>query len=186
MEEIWKDIPNYEGYQVSNLGRVRTHNKTTYTERHGIRHWKDRIMKFKPSTNSKQKSKQGMGYRVSLWKNGKCKDYLVARLVISTFTNVDINTDLTVNHKDGNRLNNVLNNLEWLSRADNIRYGFEHNQYRQDKTILYNNDEKYIFRSKSKADEFLNRRNGYICNCIKRNKKAISKINNIEYSIKII
>lgn len=179
MEEIWKDIPDYNGYQVSNKGRVRTHNKTTYTKRHGIRHWKNRILKYK-GKNYKT------GYRVSLWKNGKCKDYLVARLVLSTFTNVDINTDLTVNHKDGNRFNNILDNLEWLTRADNIRYGFEHNQYRQDKTILYNNDEKYIFRSKSKADEFLNRTNGYICDCIKRNKKAISKINNTEYSIKII
>ena len=41
MEEIWKDIKNYKGYQVSNLGRVRTHNKTTYTKIHGERHWKD-------------------------------------------------------------------------------------------------------------------------------------------------
>ena len=47
--EIWKDIPRYPGYQAPNLGRIRTHNKTTYTERHGERHWKDRILKFKPS-----------------------------------------------------------------------------------------------------------------------------------------
>lgn len=32
MQEIWKDIPNYSGYQVSNLGNVRTFNKITYTE----------------------------------------------------------------------------------------------------------------------------------------------------------
>ena len=43
MEEIWKDIPDYAGYQVSNKGRVRTHNKTTFTKIHGVRHWKDRI-----------------------------------------------------------------------------------------------------------------------------------------------
>lgn len=39
--EIWKDIPGYNGYQASNLGRIRSHNKITYTERHGYRHWKD-------------------------------------------------------------------------------------------------------------------------------------------------
>ena len=35
--EIWKDIPNFEGYQVSNLGRVRTFNKITHTNKHGDR-----------------------------------------------------------------------------------------------------------------------------------------------------
>ena len=42
MEEIWKNIPNYEGYQVSNLGRIRTFNKLTYTKKHGIRKWKNK------------------------------------------------------------------------------------------------------------------------------------------------
>ena len=53
MEEIWKDIPNYKGYQASSLfvGLIPflcVHNKITYTERHGYRHWKDRILSFKP------------------------------------------------------------------------------------------------------------------------------------------
>lgn len=129
MQEIWKDIKGYDGYQVSNLGRVRTHNKKTYTTKHGERHWKDRILKFKPPTTKNQRSKQGMGYRVDLWKNGKPKSLLVARLVLSTFTETDINTELTVNHKDGNRLNNNINNLEWLSRKDNILYGYQNGQY---------------------------------------------------------
>lgn len=38
--EIWKDIEGYQGYQVSNLGNVRTYNKITYTEKHGKRKWK--------------------------------------------------------------------------------------------------------------------------------------------------
>ena len=45
--EIWKDIKDYPGYQVSNLGRVRTYNKITHTEKHGIRHWENRILKQK-------------------------------------------------------------------------------------------------------------------------------------------
>ena len=46
MQEIWKDIPNYEGYQVSNLGRVRTYNKTTYTK-----NYLDKISKKRKTPN---------------------------------------------------------------------------------------------------------------------------------------
>lgn len=184
MEEIWKDIPRYEGYQASNLGRIRTHNKTTYTKRHGIRHWKDRILHFKPSTTTKQKSEQGMGFRVDLWKNGKPKTLLVARLVATTFLEDLINTDMTVNHKNGDRLDNRVENLEWLSRSDNIKYGFENNQYQQDETILFNETEYHKFRSKTLASIFLKRNRGYISNCIKFNRKIISK-DGIEYQVKI-
>lgn len=184
MEEIWKDIKGYQGYQVSNLGRVRTHNKVTFTKRHGERFWKDRILKFKPYTTTNQKSKQGMGYRVTLWKAGKPKTLLVSRLVATTFLEDLINTDMTVNHKNGDRLDNRIENLEWLTRADNIRYGFEHNQYQQKKVTLYNSNEEKTFRSLSQANIFLGRNNKYISNCIKNNRKVISK-DGVQYNIKI-
>lgn len=118
MEEIWKDIPGYEGYQVSDFGRVRTHNKTTFTEKHGVRIWKNRILKYK-SQNIRT------GYRVDLWKNGKPHTMLVARLVAFTFYNQDINNHkLTVNHMDGNRLNNKLSNLELITLKENIQHAF--------------------------------------------------------------
>lgn len=175
MEEIWKDIPRYEGYQASNLGRIRTYNKVSYTQKHGKRHWKNRILCFKPSTNSSQKSHQGMGYRVDLWKNGKPKTLLVARLVATTFLEDLIETNMTVNHKNGDRLDNRVENLEWLSRSDNIKYGFENGQYKQHETILFNNTEYHKFRSKSLASTFLNRNNGYISSCIKNNRKILSQ-----------
>ena len=116
--EIWKDIPNYNGYQVSNTGLVRTHNKTSYTNKHGIRHWKDRILKFKGQTYE-------TGYKVDLWKDGKPKTFLVARLVAFTFLNEDINNhQLTVNHIDGNRFNNNLDNLELITLKENIQHEF--------------------------------------------------------------
>lgn len=118
MQEEWKNIIGYNGYQVSNLGRVRTFNKTTYTEKCGERKWKNRILKFK-SKNGKT------GYRVDLWKNGKPKTFLVARLVAFTFYNKNINdSSLTVNHLDGNRFNNNLVNLEIVTLKENIQHAF--------------------------------------------------------------
>ena len=117
MEE-WKDIKGFDGYQASNLGRIRTHNKVSFTKRHGERHWKDRILKYKGNTYE-------TGYRVDLWKNGRPKSLLVARLVAFTFYDEDIeNKALTVNHIDGNRFNNNISNLELISLKENIQHAF--------------------------------------------------------------
>ena len=64
MEEIWKDIEGFKGYQVSNKGRIRTFNKVTYTHKHGERHWKNKILRYKGNTYK-------TGYRVDLWREGK-------------------------------------------------------------------------------------------------------------------
>lgn len=125
MVEIWKDIPNYKGYQVSNLGRVRTFNRISY--RNGIeRHWKNKILKPKKSTNKYGRS----DYRVDLWNKGKPKTILVARLVAFTFLEKDIsNSEITVNHIDGNSLNNNLSNLELISKKENIQHAFRTGLY---------------------------------------------------------
>lgn len=119
--EKWLDIPEYNGYQVSDKGRIRTKNKQTHTTKHGIRKWQDRILKQKKSTNKYGRQ----DYRVDLWKNGEHKTFLVARLVAFTFLNEDIkNTQLTVNHKDKNSLNNNLENLELITLKENIQHEF--------------------------------------------------------------
>lgn len=124
-----------------------------------------------------------MGYRVDLWKNGKPKTFLVARLVATTFLEDLIDTDMTVNHKNGNRLDNRVENLEWLTRADNIKYGFKNNQYKQQSITLYNDNYENTFRSLVQANNFLQRNHSYINNCIKNNRKIYSK-NGIEYKYK--
>lgn len=165
MEEIWKDIPNYNGYQVSNIGRVRTHNKKTYTKRHGERHWKDRILHYKGNTYK-------TGYRVDLWKDGKPKTMLVARLVAFTFYNKDINNhNLTVDHIDGNRLNNNLDNLELVSLQENIKREFLNNLGYQKNIKIINkqtNEEK-VFLSMVKASIFINKNKAYISGKISKN-----------------
>lgn len=166
MQEIWKDISNYEGYQVSNKGRIRTHNKKTYTKIHGERKWKDRILHYKGNTYK-------TGYRVDLWKNGKPKSMLVARLVAFTFYNEDINNHkLTVDHIDGNRFNNNLENLELVSLSENIKRAFENDLMPQKHTKIINKktNEEIIFKSMSKASQYINKNCKYISAKIKKNK----------------
>lgn len=179
-EEIWKDIPDYEGiYQASNYGRIRTApNKTTFTQRHGIRHWKSRIMSGR-GNNLKT------GKRVGLWKDGKVKDWLVARLVAITFLGKPTKEANTVNHKNGNRLDNRIENLEWLSIGDNVRHAFENDLIKTSyKIILFNNDCSLYFKSLSKASLSIGRNHGYISLCIKRNK-TIKSNKNIIYDYKL-
>lgn len=163
--EIWLDIPNYEGYQVSNLGRVRTHNKISSNKLYSVRKWKDRILKFKDNNYQ-------IGHRVDLWKDGKNKTFLVARLVAYTFYGKDINDhNTTVNHIDGNRFNNNLENLEIISLADNIRHAFNTGlmPYKRVKVIRKSDNQEFIFRSMVKASEFINKNKGYISHKIIKN-----------------
>lgn len=162
--ETWKDIPEYEGiYQASTHGRIRTvEGKTTFTTKHGMRRWKSRILKGR-GDNPKT------GKRVSLWKDGKSRDWLVARLVAITFLGNPPN-GFTVNHKDGNRLNNNLDNLEWLSLADNIKHGFANALYPTKAITLSRDGQTFDLASMAKCDEFLKRRRGYTSDAISNNR----------------
>ena len=179
MKEIWKDIPNYEGiYQASNLGNIRTApNKTTFTNIHGVRHWKSRIMKGRGNSPG--------GKRVCLWKNGEHKDWLVARLVAITFLGQPTKNANTVNHINGNRYDNRIENLEWLSIGDNIRHAFDNGLMPQKKVRLYNKDCELIFRSQTMASKYIGKNYGYINCCLKRHKNEIN-VDGIEYKIELI
>ena len=112
MEE-WKDVLGFDGnYQVSSFGNVRSLDKEVRTS---IRHSKARKVRgrvLKPHVKS-----HGY-YAVSLPKNGKWHATEVHRLVARAFLpNPD--KKKTVNHKDGNKLNNHVENLEWASYKEN-------------------------------------------------------------------
>lgn len=114
-EEIWKDIPNYEGlYQASNLGRIKSLDKWVNWMNGGKRFIKGRILK--PYLIK--------GYqRVCICKNGKNKYCFVHRLVYETFIG-EIPKGLQVNHKDENPQNNILSNIDTLMTCkENINYG---------------------------------------------------------------
>lgn len=110
-EEIWKDILNYEGlYQISNLGNVKSL---------GNKH------KHKNSIILKQTIDRKNGYlTVSLSKKGKMKMYRVHRLVANAFID-NFNNYPIINHKDGNKLNNCVDNLEWCTYKQNIIHSWE-------------------------------------------------------------
>ena len=173
MLEEWKDINRYEGiYEVSNLGRVRTaKNKTTTSELHGERKWKQRILKQKTDKN---------GYkRVSLWKDKKVKTFLVHRLVASGFLEM-IDGKECINHLDGNPSNNYVGNLEWCNYKENLEHAYDNKLNRTpDATVLVNTNthEAFYFLSKARASEFLGRNKGYISNNL---KKGITKIDEYE------
>ena len=117
MQEIWKDIKNYEGiYQVSNLGNVRslTHKVKTFN---GFRTSKGQILKILKMNN---------GYcRVDLRLNQNHNYFLVHRLVAQEFI-PNPNNYPCINHKDNNPLNNNVNNLEWCTQSYNVKYSYIH------------------------------------------------------------
>jgi hypothetical protein len=118
-EEVWKDIPGFEGnYSVSNLGRVRSNFRTVPGKLIGIRRLvRERILKFR-------KRKMNGYLDVTIRANGIGKCLLVHRLVCETFYGLDP-TQPYVNHKDGNKLNNALINLEWCTPAENNRHALD-------------------------------------------------------------
>ena len=167
MQEYWKKIPGYQGYQVSNLGRVRTHNKISYTSKHGERHWKDRILKQKLQCRKNGRK----DYRVDLWKDGKAHTMLVSRLVAFTFYDKDINDrTLTVSHKNGDSSNNNLSNLDIITLKQNIQHGFKKGLYpgatKIKLTYKCDNYDK-VFRSMAEASVIMGKNKSYISKKIK-------------------
>ena len=163
--EIWKDIPGYEGiYQASQSGKIRTvPGKMTSNKRYGHRVWKTRILKQKIQQNGKRKDP-----KVNLWKDGTCKTFLVSRLVAMTWV-PGYEQWLTVNHIDGNPMNNDCSNLEWVTLAENIRKGYETGLFvsTMEPIMLKCNDVEIAFNSMAEGSGFLGRNPGYIHNCLK-------------------
>jgi hypothetical protein len=109
--EFWKDVAGYEGlYQVSNLGRVKSADRT---DRYG-REFKGKILT--PCTDN-------LGYlHLCLQHYGKRKNVRVHRLVAEAFID-NTNNYNYVNHKDENKGNNRADNLAWCTSKYNKNYG---------------------------------------------------------------
>jgi hypothetical protein len=107
--EEWRDVVGYEGlYRISNYGRVFS------SKRIGNR--KDRILVLLRRSNGNYRG-------VDLHKDGICKKQTVHRMVATAFID-NPNGYNEVNHKDGIPSNNHVNNLEWVSRSQNMLHAY--------------------------------------------------------------
>lgn len=99
--EVWKDIKGFEQYQISNLGNV-------YSKK------VERLLTAHPDKK---------GYlRVTFWKDNKGHTYKVHRLVAQAFIPNPLNLP-QVNHRDENKENNSVDNLEWCDNTYNHGFG---------------------------------------------------------------
>ena len=108
MQEIWKDVFGYEGlYRISNQGKIIS-------------------LKFNHSTVEREiKPFDNGGYlRVALYKDNKKKKLLVHRLVADHFIDNPYKKPC-VNHIDGNKTNNSVSNLEWVTHKENTNHAIE-------------------------------------------------------------
>lgn len=115
MNEVWKDIEGYEGiYQVSNMGRVRSLDRTYLLKNGRPQSAKGRIM-------SQHETKDG--YKtIKLRTSNSRKAFRVHRLVAMAF--IENPDDLPIiNHKDEDKANNCVDNLEWCNHQYNACYG---------------------------------------------------------------
>lgn len=114
--ENWKPVVGYESfYEVSDRGRVRSKDRQVWNGR-GFYNKKGRILK---------QSKTTTGYwKVELSKDGEKKSKKVHRLVAESFIPLSKGKPL-INHKDGNPLNNKVENLEWCNQSENMKHAYE-------------------------------------------------------------
>jgi len=129
---MFKDIKNYEGlYKVNEIGEVKSLEKK---RRHIT--YKERILK--PIKDNYLK--------VSLFKNGKGKRVSIHRLVAKTFLK-NKNSYPQVNHKDGDKFNNNVKNLEFCTAKQNMKHAFNTglmaNVTKKDKKVKKRLDKPY-------------------------------------------
>jgi hypothetical protein len=120
MQEVWKNIPTWEGYyQVSNKGNVKTLKRTTKDKLGRVRHRKERVLK---------QSTDRYGYKYVIFNlASRSRTYKVHRLVGLCFIG---EPSLQINHKDLDKTNNMLDNLEYVTQSENMKHARMNKTYK--------------------------------------------------------
>jgi len=154
MEEVWKDIPNYEGiYKISNLGRIMNS--------------KNRILTTKTTGNYNH---------IILCKNGSRKNFTIHKLVAMAFI-PNPNNYSCINHINENSRDNRVDNLEWCTQTYNINYGARTKKVIEKQSIKisqYDLDGNYIRDWNCINDAIREYNNYHIVNVLKGNRKKAS------------
>ena len=154
--EIWKDVIDWEEfYQVSNFGRIKVkeryveHFKTTYNKI---------VKKFICKKIRKPKLNKHTGY-LMVGLNGKGKSQnvtihsMVAKDFIENYKSEGKGKGKCTNHKDGNKLNNNVDNLEVVTQKENLRHAFNKELIKTSHKVMYNGT---IYNSKTIMRKELN------------------------------
>lgn len=117
MEENWKDIKGFNGiYQASNLGRIKSLNRSIIRSNGRRQTFRERIL-------IPGKGKNGYLVVALSCKESGPVTFCVHRLIIESFM-VNTENKIDVNHIDSNKLNNNLNNLEYATRSENMKHAY--------------------------------------------------------------
>lgn len=126
MQEVWKEVPRYKGaYLISNLGNLKSARRYCY---HGDKPWlvKERLL-------SKVVGRSGyIEYQITY--NKKHRSEKAHRLVAEAFIPNPLNKP-QVNHIDGNKQNNCVENLEWCTGKENVYHAYHHGLVKNCKKI---------------------------------------------------
>lgn len=175
MEEIWKPIPLLHGkYEASNKGNIRSLPRQVNMYQNGIIGKKTINGKvLKPQNN-------GNGYKyVAVSFESKRKNYYVHRLVADAF--LENSESLPqVNHKDGNKENNAVTNLEWCSVKENLIHAFatglKSNENTKSSIRVLDKETGNVFPTIRSAANFFNVKYGLLKEALNRNSECRNPI----------
>lgn len=171
MKEEWKDIEGYEGlYQISNFGRIKSFDREV-KQWNGFKTinvlYKGKIIKLK---------KTNRGYlRVSLSKKGVISCFNVHRLVAKHFLN-NYDENLTVDHIDCDKTNNVISNLRMVTLKENIQLSYKNKLHKLKRVGKYTLEDELIeiYDSVAEASRKNNCSSQLIKNCCDRKKYCLT------------
>lgn len=121
MKEIWKDIPGYEGfYQISNLGTVKSLERTIFSESSSV---KQRVLKEK--VIQPHLSGDSTKYpTIQIQKDGKKQKFKIHLLLLELFKGKRPSPDHVARHLNDNPMDFSLSNLEWGTHSQNMKDKF--------------------------------------------------------------